>query len=305
MDYIHQQQPTGENIMRNTMRYNSNNVNGFLSMDAIRAYAPSVFTTSGAESVSSKYQHISTNEVIEGLMREGFMPVLATQSRSRIQEKKAFAKHMIRFRHVDAAQTPELGGLIPELVLVNSHDGLSSYRLMAGLFRLVCTNGLVAGETFKEVRVRHQGNIIHNVIEGTYEVMNETRKMLDRAENMGSIILNNDEKQIFAETVHQLRFDGQSVEESGIKPEQFLSARRYQENGKNDLFTVFNVAQENTIRGGLTGYALDADGRYRNRTTGERMKRVTTREIKSIDQNNALNRALWTLAEKMASLKAA
>ena len=291
--------------MRNTQRYNSKAINGFLSMDALKVYAPSIFTESGSHNVSSKYQHISTREVVEGLIAEGFMPVLATQSRSRIEEKKAFTKHMIRFRHRDASETPELGGLIPELVLVNSHDGLSSYRLMAGIYRLVCTNGLVAGETFKEVRVRHQGNVVDDVIEGTYEVMGETQKMLDHSANMGSLILNSDEKKIFSEAVHQLRFDGQTIEETGIKPDQFLKARRFEEMGKDDLFTVFNIAQENTIRGGLTGYAVDSDGRYRNRTTGERMKKVTTREIKSIDQSNTLNRALWTLAEKMAELKAA
>lgn len=286
-------------------RYNSKRVNGFMDLDTLKVYAPSVFTEQGAEHVSSKYQHISTAKVVEGLISEGFMPVMAQQSCSRILEKRAFTKHMIRFRHRDAAETPELGGLIPELVLVNSHDGLSSYRLMAGIYRLVCTNGLVAGETFKEVRVRHQGNVIHNVIEGTYEVMNETQKMLEHAEHMGGITLNQDEKRIFSEAVHQLRFDGETVEETGIKPAQFLRARRYQEADKSDLFTVFNVAQENVIKGGLTGYAVDADGRYRSRTTGERMKKVTTREVKSIDQSNILNRALWTLAEKMAELKAA
>jgi hypothetical protein len=135
--------------------------------------------------------------------------------------------------------------------------------------------------------------------------MGETQKMLEHSEHMGSIILNSEEKKIFAEAVHELRFDGQTVEEAGIKPEQFLRPRRYQENGKDDLFTVFNVAQENTIRGGLTGYALNTDGRYTNRTTGEKFKKVTTREVKSIDQSNSLNRALWTLAEKMAALKAA
>lgn len=291
--------------MFRTNSYNSNRVKGFMDMDTLRAYAPSVFTSTGAEHVSSKYAHISTREVVEGLIGQGYMPVMAQQSRSRIEAKKAFTKHMIRFRHRDAAETPQLGGLIPELVLVNSHDGLSSYRLMAGIYRLVCSNGLIAGETFKEVRVRHQGNVVDNVIEGTFEVMNETQKMLEHADHMGALTLNQDEKRIFAEAVHQLRFDGETVEQSGIKPAQLLTPRRYQEQGKDDLFTVFNVAQENAIKGGLSGYAIDENGRYRSRTTGERMKKVTTREIKSIDQSNTLNRALWTLAEKMAALKAA
>ena len=95
--------------------------------------------------------------------------------------------------------------------------------------------------------------------------------------------------------MHQLRFDGDdTLTKEAIKPEQFLRPRRYQEKGKDDLFTVFNIAQENAIKGGLRGWARDEKGR---------VKRASTREIKSIDQNNALNRALWTLAERMMQLK--
>lgn len=264
-----------------------------LSLDNLQRITPSIFTTAGASGTSEKYKHISTIEVVQGLMKEGFMPVKAVQNRTRIIEKAPFTKHMLRFRHVDSV--PTVGGLFPELVLVNSHDGLSSYRLMAGLYRLICSNGLVAGDTFKQVRVRHQGDVVGNVIDGTYEIMKETKQLLDHAEHMGSVELSPPEKQIFAEVVHQLRFDGDdSLTKEAIKPEQFLKPRRSQENGKNDLFTVFNVAQENTIKGGLRGWARDDKGYA---------KRVTTREIKSIDQNNSLNRALWTLAEKMMQLR--
>lgn len=266
-----------------------------LTLDNLQRTAPSIFTAEGAAGTSEKYKHISTIEVVQGLMKEGFMPVKATQNRTRRTDKAPFTKHMLRFRHVDSM--PTVGGLFPELVLVNSHDGLSSYRLMAGLYRLICSNGLVAGDTFKQVRVRHQGDVVGNVIDGTYEIMKETKQLIEHAEHMGSVELSHPEKQIFAEVVHQLRFDGDdSLTKEAIKPEQFLKPRRHQENGKNDLFTVFNVAQENTIKGGLRGWARDDKGYA---------KRVTTREIKSIDQNNSLNRALWTLAEKMMQLRGA
>jgi hypothetical protein len=266
-----------------------------LSLDNLQRATPSIFTTKAAAGTSDKYKHISTIEVVQGLMKEGFMPVKATQSRTRLTDKAPFTKHMLRFRHIDSV--PTVGGLFPELILVNSHDGLSSYRLMAGLYRLICSNGLVAGDTFKEVRVRHQGDVVSNVIEGTYEVMKESKQLLEHAEQMGGLQLTQPEKMIFAEVVHQLRFDGDdSLAKDAIKPEQFLKPRRYQENGKNDLFTVFNVVQENVIKGGLRGWSRDEKGRA---------KRIATREIKSIDQNNSLNRALWTLAEKMMQLRGA
>ncbi len=264
-----------------------------LSFENLQQKAPSIFTSEGAAHTSKQYKHISTIEVVNGLMKEGFMPVKAMQSRTRIADRKAYTKHMLRFRHVDTR--PTFNGLFPEIVLVNSHDGLSSYKLMAGLYRLVCSNGLVAGDTFRQVRVKHQGDVIGNVIEGTYEIVNEANRALEHADSMGAVMLSSAEKLIFAEAVHQIRFDGEeSLTKQAIAPAQFLQPRRYQEHGKHDLFSVMNIAQENTIRGGLQGIAKDAQG-YR--------KRVATREIKSIDQNNALNRAIWTLAEKMMALK--
>ncbi|HZW61169.1 MAG TPA: DUF932 domain-containing protein [Candidatus Babeliales bacterium] len=264
-----------------------------ITLESLRRISPSIFTAEGAAGTSDKYQHISTIEVVNGLMSEGFMPVKAMQNRTRKADKALFTKHMLRFRHISSI--PTVGGLFPELVLVNSHDGLSSYRLMAGLYRLICSNGLVAGDTFKEVRVRHQGDVVGNVIQGTYEVMKEATQLLEHAEQMGRVELSQPEKEIFADVVHQLRFDGDdTLTKEAIKPEQFLRPRRYQEKGKDDLFTVFNIAQENAIKGGLRGWARDEKGR---------VKRASTREIKSIDQNNALNRALWTLAERMIQLK--
>ncbi|MHB1949557.1 MAG: DUF932 domain-containing protein, partial [Gammaproteobacteria bacterium] len=206
---------------------------------------------------------------------------------------KAFTKHMLRFRHVNAR--PTASGLYPEIVLINSHDGLSSYRLMAGVYRLVCSNGLIAGNTYDEIRVRHQGDILGNVIEGTYRVIGDSKKMIESAEKMSALVLSNPEKKIFAESAHAIRFENSSMSEA-IEPVKLLSPRRLAESNKDDLFTVFNIVQENLIKGGIRGYAKDANGYH---------KRVRTRAINSIDQNTILNRALWSLAEKMMQLKGA
>jgi len=263
-----------------------------LSLENLHRQVPSVFTESSAERTSNKYQHISTAKVIDGLRAEGFLPTWATQCKCRLSTKKAFTKHMLRFRHVDAR--PTTSGLYPEIVLINSHDGLSSYRLMAGIYRMVCSNGLIAGTTHEEMRIRHQGDIVSNVIEGTYSIIENSKKMIESADVMSSHALSAPERQIFAEAVHTIRFDNNPAGE-GIEPLKLLSPRRFEETNNNDLFTVFNVAQENLIKGGVRGYAKDRNGRL--------TKRTHTRAIKGIDQNTALNRALWTLAEKMLQLR--
>lgn len=257
-----------------------------LTTEQLKKVTPSVFTECGSEKTSDKYQHISTARLIDALSVEGFVAVWATQSNCRLPEKRGYTKHMLRFRH--CAARPTASGLYPEIVLVNSHDGLSSYRLMAGVFRMVCANGLVAGDFYAETRVRHQGNIIDQVIEGGHKIINESREMIESADRMASISLSPIEANQFAEKAHAIRFADTPLVDS-IEPKKLLTPRRYADS-KNDLFTVFNVVQENIIKGGVRGYAISPNFRP---------KRITSRAISGIDQNVVTNRALWTLAENM------
>ena len=246
----------------------------------------------GQKNTSDKYCHIPTYEIVQALEKEGFVPTKAMQSGTRNEAKREFTRHMIRFRHTDAK--PSEGGLFPEIVLVNSHDGSSSYRLMAGLYRLVCANGMIAGDTFKEIKVRHQGDIVGDVIDATFSVVEDAKAMVEHANDMAQVQLSLPERQVFAESAHMLRFEGSKMGET-IPAERLLLARRY-EDKKTDLFSILNVVQENVIRGRLAGVGRDANGRIRH----TRMRAVT-----SITQDTNLNRALWTLAEKMKELKAA
>ena len=109
--------------------------------DAIRAVAPSVFASEAHESRSERYSYVPTIDVLAGLRREGFEVFDARQSRSRIEGKSDFTKHMLRLRPAGAVKVAES---VPEVVLVNSHDGTSSYQMMQGLYRLVCSNGMIA-----------------------------------------------------------------------------------------------------------------------------------------------------------------
>ena len=254
-----------------------------LTTEQLYKTAPSLFTRGSALNTSERYQPIATSDIIDKLLLEGFYPTSAKQSLSRTQEAIAFAKHMVRFRHQNYHN--QVDGLFPELVLINSHDGLSSYRLMAGLYRQVCTNGLMAGKSYDEVRIRHQGDVIGAVIEGTYRVIESSHKMLDVVEQMGDCVVSEEKLKEFSIQAHALRFtdDANLV----IEPQNLLIPRR-REDMKRDLFSVFNVVQENLIKGGVRGYRLNEQGRWRQ---------ARSRKITSIDQNVKINRDLWTIAE--------
>ncbi len=258
-----------------------------LTIDQLAHLVPSLYTREGHENTSDRYQPISTAMVVEKLMSEGFYPTKAFQTSSRIKGKNLFSKHMIRFRRYDLDYATS--DYFPEIVLINSHDGLSSYRLMAGLYRLVCSNGMIAGCEYDEVRVKHFGNIIDNVIEGTFNIVKCFDVLMNAVNTMQSITLGQDEKLFLAQKAHSLRFEGNAA--LAITPERLLWPRRVDDTN-DDLFTVLNVIQENIIRGGIAGL-------YRNEQGW--LKRTKSREVKSIDQNIRLNRELWSAAEKLLS----
>ena len=261
-----------------------------LSLDQVRAVAPSVFAMSPHMSRSERYAYIPTVDVLEGLSREGFRVVKASQSRSRIPGKADFTKHMLRLRHESTQDVTALGETIPEVVLINSHDGSSAYKLMAGMFRLVCMNGMVVADSLVgSLKVQHSGNVTSKVIEGSFEVLKNTGKAIDAAKSWAEIQLSDDESLAFANAAHTVRF---GAEDTTINPVRLLAARRPDDQGR-DLWRTFNRVQENVIKGGLQG--LNATG----------TRRVSSRAIRGIDGDIRLNSALWTLAASMAALKAA
>lgn len=255
-----------------------------LSDDQIRAVAPSIFAESAHESRSARYTYIPTIDVLNGLRREGFQPFMVCQTRVRNEDKREHTKHMIRLRHADQISGREAN----EIILLNSHDGTSSYQMLAGMFRFVCQNGMVCGETMSDIRVRHNGDVVGEVIEGAFKVLDSFETVTAQREAMQSLTVNPGEQAAFARAALALKYD----EEGGATPiteAQILAPRRF-EDRRDDLWTTFNRVQENLMKGGLRG-------RNRNGRT------TTTRPVNGIDQSVKLNRALWVLAEEMRRLK--
>jgi hypothetical protein len=261
-----------------------------LTNEQIAQYAPSVFAAEAHESRGERYAYIPTSNVLEGLRNEGFLPMAVGQTRVRDNGKREHTKHLIRFRqaqHVNLVPGQE----VPEIVLVNSHDGTSSYNLMGGIYRVVCSNGLIVGDTSSEVRLRHSGrDVISGVIEGSYRVIEDIKAVAPRVEEFKALVLDPRQQLAFAEAALDLRWDRDEQGNSAapINPEQMLNLRRWEDKG-SDLWRVFNKVQENMIRGGLRG--VGATGR-----------RTSTRAVASVSENIKLNKALWTLTDRMASI---
>ncbi|MEO6746269.1 MAG: DUF932 domain-containing protein [Caldimonas sp.] len=256
--------------------------------DQMRTAAPSIFAPAKHVSRSDRYTYIPTIEVLRGLRKEGFEPFMVAQSKSRIEGKTEFTKHMIRMRHAGQVQTkPEAN----EIILINSHDGASSYQMLAGMFRFVCCNGLVVGDVVEDIRIPHKGNIQNDVIEGAFRVLEDFDTVETSAEAMKALQLVPEEETAFATAALALRFGDRSEGQppAPITPEQLIEARRIEDTG-HSLWTTFQRVQENALRGGQPGRSTQG-------------RRVHTRAIGGIDRNVGLNRALWVLAEEMRKLK--
>ena len=253
--------------------------------DALRAVAPSIFADDKHASRSDSYAYIPTIDVLSALRQEGFLPFFVCQTKSRDDGKRDHAKHMIRMRHAGQINSSEAN----EIILLNSHDGSSSYQMLAGVFRFVCNNGMVCGDTVDDIRIRHKGNIIDNVIEGAFRVLEDFEGVNEQKEGMKALTLDTGEQHAFAHAALLLKYDAE-LAPPPITESQLLRPRRTGD-VKDDLWTTFNRVQESMIKGGLRGRAANG-------------KTVATRAVSGIDQNVKLNRALWTLAESMRKLKA-
>jgi hypothetical protein len=245
--------------------------------------APSIFATEPYREMSSKYKFIPTIDVVDALAAQGFTPAKVYESRTRLADKRGFAKHLIRFRNSDIL--PQVGDLVPEIILTNSHDGSSAFQISAGLYRLVCSNGLTVGNDQMSVRQRHSGQI-DDILEGVFNVVDDFPQVAATAREWQGIQLTSQQQIAFARAAMPLRWDADENENYPINPSHLLQPVRAAD-VKNDLWTTFNVVQERIIKGGVR--ARGSDGRRRR-----------SKAVNSVNEDQRLNKALWTLAAEMA-----
>ena len=259
-----------------------------LQEEQMRSAAPSIFATGKHQSRSDRYAYIPTIDVLRGLRKEGFEPFMVAQSRSRVAGKTEYTKHMIRMRHAGLTQA---GAEANEIILINSHDGASSYQMLAGVFRFVCCNGLVCGSVANDIRIPHKGNVQDDVIDGAFRVLDDFEAIDASTHAMKSLTLNSDEERAFGSAALALRYGERSEGQppAPITVDQLLQARRPEDSGQI-LWQSFNRVQENALRGGQAGRSTQG-------------RRIRTREVASIDRGVSLNRALWVLAEELRKLK--
>ena len=263
----------------------------------LRKKAPSIFAESAASDVSGKYLFLPTWEILQRIKADtGLVPVRVAEQKCR-ERDTVFARHEITLRQPgrDGMREWRVGDTVFECRLTNSHDRSSAYALDPGLFRFACSNGLLVPDSMLPgVRVKHVGDseVVGDIIDGCVRVLHDAPTMQDRIEDMRSRTWSAPEQAAFARGAALLRWEeGKEV----VNPELLLNTRRTDDRGA-DEWTVLNRVQENLIKGGVHDV---------KREPGKRLRRVTSRGVASIVENQKINKALFTLAAEMRRLKEA
>ena len=254
--------------------------NGSLSLDVIRKAAPSVFATEKHARTSERYGFVPTVDVVEALSGQGLRPVFASQTSLRDTSRLGHARHMLRFRPDYAPLI--VGEAVPEVVLINSHDGSSGFSMHLGLFRLVCSNGMVVSDaTLQAVKVSHRINAVESARSKSLDLISRTGDVVDVIERFRSSPMTLTESQRFAQIAVATRWGDTPPE--GLNPERLLTARRDEDAAAN-MWAVLNTIQENITKGGI---ALDRTAR-----------RSSTRALRSVSEDMRFNSGIWAAADK-------
>lgn len=257
------------------------NINqNFISKDQIRQQAPSIFTAQGSPGTSDKYAHIPTDKIIDDMSALGWNVVDAKEVRAR--KGVGFQKHLVVFRNNEIQITAEDGdNVFPQILLTNSHDGKNAFTFTAGLFRMVCENGLVvSSREFENMKIRHYGysfDELQNTIKAMVEKLPLTVESLNK---FRAVELGQEQALDFAKKALEVRF-GDDIENIEINLHDLLTPTRPQDKG-SDLWSVYNVVQEKMVHG-MFNY------KYGTKTR-------KARKIKNFQQDMVLNERLYDLA---------
>ena len=253
----------------------------FIDKKEIKNRAKSIFTENGAPNVSDKYAHISTEKIIDDMALLGWGVVDAKEVKAR--KDIGFQKHLVVFRNNDIQITSEDGdNVFPQILLTNSHDGKNAFTFTAGLFRMVCENGLViSSREFENMKIRHYGYTFEELQDVIKTMVEKLPLTVESLNKFRSIELGQEQMLEFAKKALSTRFNEDELEIIKIDLTDLLTPTRKEDQG-SDLWSVYNVVQEKLTHG-MFNYQYG-------------VKTRKARKIKNFNKDLELNEKLYGLA---------
>lgn len=257
-----------------------------ISRAVAKTKAPAIFATEPAPYINkNKYHFTPTVEIIDMMEDMGYLLTAAKQSNTKIELRKNHGVHIVEFQHPDLYMKDASTGLVearPTVVMVNSSDGSRPFDFQMGMFRLVCSNGLIVKDKdlggFKERHTKFKFEELKSLISAKVEALPRT---IEKINQWNGIEMGSKERHAFAVEALALRLaSDRTPEEYEIR--EVLNPRRKADE-PNTLWNVYNRVQENLIKGGFQ--------------LNERQARPITNPW----QDMVLNQGLWQVAETFAS----
>lgn len=260
----------------------------FINKDEVKKRAGSIFTDKGAPGTSERYAHISTEKIIDDMALLGWGVVDAKQVKARKSETSGFQKHLVVFRNNEIQINSEDGdNVFPQILLTNSHDGKNAFTFTAGLFRLVCENGLVvSSKEFENMKIRHYGYSFEELQETIKSMVEKLPLTVESLNKFKSVQLGQEQAVDFAKKALATRFTKEELEIINVDLNDLLTPTRPEDKG-SDLWSVYNVVQEKLVNG-MFSY-----------TYGNKNRKA--RKIKNFKQDLVLNEKLYDLALQYAN----
>jgi hypothetical protein len=194
-----------------------------------------------------------------------------------------FQKHLVVFRNPEVVINGTDGDdVFPQILLTNSHDGKNAFTFTAGLFRMVCENGLVIStEQFEDVKMRHLGYTFEELQVKIREMVERLPLTVESMNKMKGIQLNEKQAVEFALKALATRFNEDEMKRITVDAKELLKPVRKEDEG-SDLWSIFNVIQEKLIEGDF------------NYVAGNKSRKA--RKIKNFNQDLKVNKELFAMA---------
>ena len=266
-------------------------LDSYLTKEQIKKECPLAFATEPTNpGVSNRYLFVNTETIIDDLDKLGWKPVMATQRKGR-GGSNTLSKHMISFQNPDIMIKGKDGDdAFPRIIMTNSHDGLQAFKFSVGIFRMVCSNGLViADEKFSDFKIKHKGYTFAELREVVNKAVEDLPARVEVLNKMKARTLTQEEKNQLALNAMLIRAN---IKPGSKEAKKFnyddetiidiLDPKRDEDKG-DDLWKVFNVIQEKITQGEFSAALV-----------GAKVRKV--RKIKSFEKDLKVNKELFKLA---------
>lgn len=260
-----------------------------LGLEAIKQSAPAVFAEEAHSSRGPRYAYIPTIRPLELLLSNGWGVYEVSQQRSRVVDKDPYTKHMLRVRKLSDFDRHSDYGMegVPEVVIINAHDGTAAYRVVCGFFRFICCNGMMVGNKMGDFTVRHTVGPATSqaVLEAAERTATERFPvMLESIDEMRTVFMPKEKQYELAEKAIELRY-GSTL--APFTPADLLSNVRREEDKGDTVWKVLNRIQENIMDGGWE---------TRSMMFG---RRSMVRPVERVSAVAKINGGLWDAALEM------